>query len=126
MSVTVEQVLEALDEVIDPCSVGSAVPLTMREMGLVEQVDVLAAGFVSIKLRMSSPGCLMGGYYFEPRIKSVLGRFAEITEIRISFGDPLTWTEAEISEGGRRKLTEHRRRMAAKPREFADAGRKGT
>lgn len=112
---TVEEVIEALDEVIDPCSVGSAVPLTMREMGLIEDLAVSDAGDVAIRLRMSSPGCLMGGYYFEPRIKAVLGRFDAIRGVSISFGDPLTWTEAEISETGRRKLAEHRRSMAAKP-----------
>ncbi|MCB1486531.1 MAG: DUF59 domain-containing protein [Bauldia sp.] len=109
MTTTVEAVIAALDEVIDPCSVGAGAPLTVNEMGLIKDVRISPEGKVAILLRLSSPGCLMGGYYFEPRIKECVGRVQGVTEVTLELGDPLSWTEDEITEEGRRKLALARR-----------------
>lgn len=50
-----------LDEVIDPCSTASVLPMSIVEMGLVSDVT-LTDGRLSVHLRLTSPSCLMVGY----------------------------------------------------------------
>jgi metal-sulfur cluster biosynthetic enzyme len=110
MNVTVEQVFAALELIEDPCSVSAGVPLSIREMGLVQDVQVSPNGDISIVLRLSSPGCLMGGFYFEPQITKRVNDIPGVSSISISFGDPLTWSEADISAEGRLRLDAARSR----------------
>jgi metal-sulfur cluster biosynthetic enzyme len=51
-----EDVISRLYEIIDPCSAATNVPLSIVEMGMVENVE-LASGNVIVALRMTSPMC---------------------------------------------------------------------
>ena len=53
---TQEDVISRLHEIIDPCSAATKVPLSIVEMGMVENVE-LASGNVVVALRMTSPLC---------------------------------------------------------------------
>src|SRR5258708_9840908 len=53
---TQEDVISRLQEIIDPCSAATKVPLSIVEMGMVENVE-LASGNVAVDLRMTSPVC---------------------------------------------------------------------
>jgi metal-sulfur cluster biosynthetic enzyme len=93
-------------------------------MGLVTGVSVDDVGAVAIELRLSSPGCMMGGFYFEPEIKKHVGAIPGVGDIRITFGDPLTWSESDISESGRAALAATRR--SKKPPQVPAAGSTGS
>jgi metal-sulfur cluster biosynthetic enzyme len=48
--------LDALDRVVDPCSIATGVPINLREMGLVRSVDV-QRGHATVTLVLTSPIC---------------------------------------------------------------------
>ncbi|WP_116953357.1 metal-sulfur cluster assembly factor [Jiangella endophytica] len=52
---------DRLDQIIDPCSTASVLPMSIVEMGLVADVT-LAGGRLAVHLRLTSPSCLMVGY----------------------------------------------------------------
>ena len=115
MSITVDQVMAALELIEDPCSISAGVPLSIRDMGLVEDVNLSPKGDVSIVLRLSSPGCLMGGFYFEPQIAKRVGEIPGVASVSISFGDPLTWSEFTFRRLDVFDSTEARRRRSQLP-----------
>lgn len=115
-AVTVEAVNEALDNVIDPCSVAVGVPMSLRQMGLVRHLEITAEGVVEIHLRMTSPGCHMGPVVFEPAIREQVGAIPGVTEVRIDFLEALGWSEDDIDPVLRQRLVERRRARAAAPR----------
>lgn len=51
-----------LDGIIDPCSAGHGVPMGLEEMGLIDTVTI-AEGHVTVRMRLTSPCCLMVGYF---------------------------------------------------------------
>jgi hypothetical protein len=53
---TREDVISRLDEITDPCSAATHVPLSIVELGMVEDVR-LDSGNVVVALRMTSPLC---------------------------------------------------------------------
>lgn len=110
MSEMVRSIYAALNQVIDPCAVSAGASLSLCEMGLVDDVQVAPDGVVTIALRLTSPGCLMGGFFFEPEIVKRVSAIEGVASVVIRFGDPLGWSEAHISEAGRHKLEAARRR----------------
>jgi metal-sulfur cluster biosynthetic enzyme len=116
-TITMDAVNEALDKVIDPCSVAVGVPMSMRQMGLVRHVGILPGGIVEVHLRMTSPGCHMGALVFEPAIREEIGKIPSVTEVRIDFLEAIGWTENDIELGLRQQLQERRRQRSrsAKP-----------
>jgi hypothetical protein len=62
---------------------------------------------------------MMGGFYFEPEIKKHVGVLPGVNDIRITFGDPLTWSESDITEAGRAALAATRK--AKRPPQTAPA-----
>jgi len=57
MSVTREQVLEALQAVPEPCSLAMRTPMDICEMGLVEDIEI-ASGHVTVTLVLTDPSCV--------------------------------------------------------------------
>lgn len=85
------EVRRALDEIKDPCSVATSVPMGLDEMGLVAGVAVSADGEVEIALRLSSPVCEMVGYMraeATARAAAVPG----VTSVAVRYDSGLDWT----------------------------------
>lgn len=99
-----EEIRGQLNEVIDPCSVSAGAPLSILEMGMVTGCEIDNAGHVAIRLRLSSPGCLMGGLMFAPDIEHRLGQVDGVASVSIELDDPHSWSENAISAEGRRRL----------------------
>jgi len=72
-----------LDTIGDPCSVANGTPMGLDEMGLVEDVELDPDGNVAVRLRLTSPTCMMVGYFgveAKKRIKKLPGvRAVEVT-----------------------------------------------
>jgi metal-sulfur cluster biosynthetic enzyme len=56
-------VREVLNSIIDPCSMGHGVPMGLNEMGLVDSVAISEHGDVHVHIKLTSPCCLMVGYF---------------------------------------------------------------
>jgi metal-sulfur cluster biosynthetic enzyme len=107
---SLDDVTAALDDIVDPCSIGIGVPMSVREMGLVRHVAISPGGVVDVHLRMTSPGCHMGALVFEPAINERLAAVTGVIEVRVEFIEAVGWTENDIAPERRRQLVALRSR----------------
>lgn len=100
-----EEVMKRLNDVIDPCSVAAGMPLGLPDMGLVKGVDI-AEGHVRVRVRLSSPGCYMLGY-FTDEIRDRLSPLAGIESVDVEFDEGFEWDASMMSDEvkERRRLT---------------------
>src|SRR6202158_808304 len=80
---TQEDGISRLHEVIDPCSAATKVPLSIVEMGMVENVE-FASGNVVVSLRMTSPLC-HALPYFQMEVERVLAGIPGIAGVTCTF-----------------------------------------
>lgn len=101
-----ESVLSRLHGVIDPCSAATRVPLSIVEMGMVENIEVVK-GEVTVALRMTSPLC-HALPYFEMEIERVLADLPGIERIACTFDHGGNWHPGNMSASAKRKLAVQR------------------
>jgi metal-sulfur cluster biosynthetic enzyme len=112
---TREEVMSRLQEITDPCSAATNVPLSIVEMGMVEKVE-FQSGNVLIALRMTSPLC-HALPYFQMEIERVLRGIPGIDTVTCTFDHGANWQPDNMTVGAQRKLADRRefvRRRAAK------------
>jgi metal-sulfur cluster biosynthetic enzyme len=121
-TVSVSRVNEALQEVLDPCSVGRGVPAGLVDMGMVKAVELSSApdgrSIVTVELRTTSPACTFQPY-FERAVRERLGEVSEVGEVRITWNSDFDWSDDDMSPGLKQRLREKRHRLLA----MADAAR---
>jgi metal-sulfur cluster biosynthetic enzyme len=116
---TVERLIrEMADEIPDPCSVAAAHPLGLSEMGLLTEVSVAEPDrtgrrAVSIRLRLTAPGCLYW-LYFERELIGRAARIPSVGTVTIERDPSYDWDESDIAPAARRRLqTQRQARLAA-------------
>jgi metal-sulfur cluster biosynthetic enzyme len=102
-----EEVISRLHEVIDPCSAATRVPLSIVEMGMIENVE-LASGIVTIALRMTSPLC-HALPYFEMEIERVLADIPGFVGVKCTFDHGANWEPGNMTTGAQQKLADQRK-----------------
>lgn len=104
----VEEVREALNRVIDPCSVTAGVPIGLTDMGLVENIHV-NGGVVSVDLVPTSVSCLLVGVFAEKAEAQIRG-LPWVNEATVSLvaGED-AWTEERMAPSSRQMLEDRRR-----------------
>src|SRR6202453_1300931 len=115
-ALTHEELLSRLQGITDPCSAATGVPLSIVEMGMVENVEFVS-GNVVIALRMTSPLC-HALPYFEMEIKRVLANILGIGSVTCTFDHGGNWQPNHMTVGAQRKLADRRdfvRSRAVKP-----------
>jgi metal-sulfur cluster biosynthetic enzyme len=105
-SVTQAEVISRLQEITDPCSAATRVPLSIVEMGMVEEVK-FASGNVRVALRMTSPLC-HALPYFQMEIERVLARIPGIGTVTCTFDHGGNWQPENMTVGAQRKLADRR------------------
>ena len=101
-----EEVMSRLHGIIDPCSAATKVPLSIVEMGMVENVE-FASGNVVVALRMTSPLC-HALPYFEMEIERVLAGIPGIRGVKCTFDHGGNWEPHNMTVGAQRKLADRR------------------
>lgn len=113
MKPILEGVRRALEEVVDPCSVTAGAPLSVVDMGLVSDLVVGDDGSVSLSMRATSAMCTMIACIMkdaENRLAQVNG----VTRVEITLrSSGAIWTEADMTEKGRRALAARREQSRA-------------
>ena len=104
--VTREEVVSRLHAITDPCSAATNVPLSIVEMGMIEDVQ-FESGNVAIALRMTSPLC-HALPYFQMAIERVLAGMPGIGTVSCTFDHGANWQPDHMSVGARRKLADRR------------------
>jgi metal-sulfur cluster biosynthetic enzyme len=103
---TQEEVISRLQKITDPCSAATNVPLSIVEMGMVENVE-FASGNVVVALRMTSPLC-HALPYFEMEIERVLAGIPGIGTVTCTFDHGGNWQPDNMTVGAQRKLADRR------------------
>jgi metal-sulfur cluster biosynthetic enzyme len=115
-TVSVIRVKDALQEVLDPCSVGRGVPAGLVDMGMVKAVEVGSApdgrAIVAVELRITSPACTFQPY-FEGEVRERLGELSGVGEVRITWDSEFDWSDDDMSPGLKQRLREKRHRLLA-------------
>jgi metal-sulfur cluster biosynthetic enzyme len=102
-------VLAALDDVVDPCSVSAGVALGLVQMGLVRDLSVDPSGNVTVVLRLTSPGCMIGVVQFPEQIHKRLASVDGVADVNVEFDHNFDWSEDAVSAQGRERLAEVRK-----------------
>jgi metal-sulfur cluster biosynthetic enzyme len=80
---------EALQQVVDPCSVAHGRPLSVIEMGLVRDVEMVD-GAVTVKLFLTSPICTMIGK-FQEMAEDALLPLPGVNQVTVEGDNGLEW-----------------------------------
>jgi metal-sulfur cluster biosynthetic enzyme len=111
----------ALEQVVDPCSVTAGAPLSVVDMGLISDLRVGEDGRVSLRMRATSAMCTMIGGIMKDA-EDRLARVEGVTGVEITLHSGAIWTEADMTEKGRRALEARRARsrteVAVRPHEW--------
>jgi metal-sulfur cluster biosynthetic enzyme len=90
VSATVDGVIDALREVVDPCSLATGHPVNIVDLGLVDDV-VIGEDVITIKLLLTDPAC----FFFRDLkryIADVLRDDQPSVEVRIELVSDKFWT----------------------------------
>jgi metal-sulfur cluster biosynthetic enzyme len=97
------RIRDCLHQIKDPCSVATGYPLHLEEMGLVKSVEVDAdARRAVVDLRLTSPTCVMVGFFVTEIQRLVTEAIPEIDEVEVLFDRGFDWTPEMMSEEVRR------------------------
>lgn len=107
MTDVLAQIGRALDAVKDPCSVAAGTPLGLGEMGLIDNVEMGIEGAVSVRVKLTSPSCVLLGY-FKSEIQAHVGAVDGVTSVEVSFDAGLDWEpdmmSASVSVGRKERF----------------------
>jgi len=94
MTVSVEQVMDALAAIPEPCSLALKAPTNLRDMGLIESVSI-DAGHVAVVLVLTDPSCV---HFLGMRryIMDEVGRLPGVVEVAVSMSTTQLWTSDRI------------------------------
>ena len=89
-------VMAELDLIVDPCSQTIGHPLGIRQMGMVEQVDV-TGGSVAVTLLPTFPACIFLGF-FESEVERRLAALPWCEAVTVRFCPACrAWDESRLS-----------------------------
>ncbi len=96
------KVRRLLDTIGDPCSVAQGVPMGLDEMGLLERVEADADGNVEVDVRLTSPSCMMLGY-FKVEAERLAHTVDGVAKVTIKFDTGFDWRPEMMSATARRR-----------------------
>lgn len=103
-------VRERLDEIVDPCSEARGTDISIVEMGLLKRIEV-DGGTVHVELRITSPSCMMVGYFIEEATERV-GALSGVEEVTLETDAGLSWREEMMADSAQRRRQEHQQALA--------------
>jgi len=101
---------DRLDGIVDPCSEARGTDISIVEMGLLKSIEV-DDGRVHIELRITSPSCMMVGYFIEQAQKRV-GPLEGVEEVTLSTDAGMDWREEMMADSALERRREHQRTLA--------------
>lgn len=112
-------VREQLDQIVDPCSEARGTDISIVEMGLLRSIEV-DDGRVHIELRITSPSCMMVGYFIEQAEERV-GSLPGVEEVSLTTDAGFSWRDEMMSEDAKRKRRAHQRALAERYQQEQEA-----
>lgn len=100
-------VIEALSQVVDPCSIATGRPISLLDMGLVEDVEI-AEGEATIVLWPTSPVCMQMPL-IRDAVESTVREVVGIERVRCRVDVDSEWLPSRMATHVRLELREIRR-----------------
>ena len=97
----------ALADVHDPCSVARGTPIGLPDMGLVADVtsaSTVAGLAVTVRLRLTAPGCLYFSH-FETEVRRRVLALPNVAQVTVDWDTALDWEPSMMTDRARRRLT---------------------
>lgn len=115
------EIRRRLGRVDDPCSVATAAPVSIVDLGLVRRIHVDGTGRVEVTITPTSAGCMV-----LPRIAEAVHEAATgvpgVREVDVRIDHDFLWTQDAMAPAAREALTERRerlvRRLDIQPRQW--------
>ena len=107
----IREVVDAIDEVADPCSASMGRPIGLAEMAILRKVEVMGRS-VSVGLCLTEPTCLYAFQIAESVQEHLHEVFGDDIEVKLEFlpeADGVWWTEGHLSPAAKVRLAEVRR-----------------
>ncbi len=104
-----DQVIAALDEIVDPCSAAAGVPAGLAAMGIVDAVAI-EGGSVTVRLLPTFAGCLFAGLFADEAERRI-GALDWCQAIEVELAGDAVWTEERMSPVLRRRRAQLRRQL---------------
>lgn len=102
-----EQALrERIQDIPDPCSLATGVPLGIGEMGLIQSL-ACTDGKVTVRLHITSPMCMMAAYFMREIEQRLTGQEG-VASVHVEFDHDLKWTPGDIHPDARARLAAKR------------------
>ena len=104
-TVSSDEVMQCLGEIIDPCSVGNRTPMSITDMGLIRSISVSAEGAVRVDMRLTAPSCLMVGH-FNDEATSKISKLPGVTDVKLTFDAGHDWSPEMLSPKAQQQRTQ--------------------
>ncbi len=118
---TIAQVEDSLRTVYDPCSLRTATPLSILDMGLVRDIRIADGGAVSVVMTVTSPGCTLYPA-FARAAEEAIGGIPGVSSVEISVRSDLLWSPTLMSgEARRRRDVLDLAKAAVRPQQWREA-----
>lgn len=105
-------VREQLDQIVDPCSEARGTDISIVEMGLLKSIEI-DGETVQVELRITSPSCMMVGYFIE-QIEDRVGNLPGVKEVSLETDAGLSWREEMMSEKAKERRRQHQQALSEK------------
>jgi metal-sulfur cluster biosynthetic enzyme len=103
--------MEELNQIIDPCSVATALPAGMVDMGLVRSLTFVELSgsrvHAKVKLCITHPFCMMSAVFIN-EVQKRLRTFSIIETYDVSLDEAVIWTEELFSPEYKKRLDAQR------------------
>ncbi len=93
-----QAIREALNEIVDPCSVAAGAPAGIEELGLIRHLSVEQAAEgakVTVRIGVTEPGCMMGAS-FVIKARATLDALPEIASHDVCLDHAADWEPGDI------------------------------
>jgi metal-sulfur cluster biosynthetic enzyme len=101
------KVVAALDRDFDPCSIAAKAPVSILDMGLVQDWEVDEEGHLIVRMCLTSASCTMSPNMVRAA-EEQLSAIPELRSVRVEIDPSLFWTPDQMTARG--KSTLHMRR----------------
>lgn len=105
-------VRDELDEIVDPCSEARGTDISIVEMGLLRKIEI-EDGTVHIELRITSPSCMMVGYFIEQAQERV-GTLPGVEDVTLETDAGFNWRDDMMAPEAKERRRTHQQALAEK------------
>lgn len=92
-----------LQQVVDPCSIATGVPISLTDMGMVKAVKSNNDGVVTVELRLTSPVCWQAANIIA-QVEKVVARVPGVCKVICTIDPTSEWMPDMIAPAPRAEL----------------------